>query len=276
MTGSIVGAVVHSHCVITPLQALESLDAWRDARAPLRTTGFAGLDGVTGGFEPGQVWIVVGTPGQGRSTLATQWALLLASGHGFVTQLVSMRDPARKTAARLVASAGKVAESHMWRREGPLQLDERAIGHARKVLSRTSLEICDPTGFSIVDTDMPEVSRPEALVVDDADLAGGIFPKRIPSFLESGMLVVLTFPRTHLMTDHGIDLGWNRVADFIIDIDRPDMFDVLTTRPGEADLHVLRNRWGPNLSHAVAYQGHYARFVDMAQRAPGPASRSLG
>jgi replicative DNA helicase len=256
---------VHSRLVITPLQALESLNTWREARAPLRTTGFAGLDEMTGGFEPGQVWIVVGTPGQGRSTLATQWALLLASEHGFATQLVSMRDPAQKTAARLVSSAGKVPENHVWRREGPSQLDDRAMSHARKVLSRAPLEISDPTGISIVDTDMPEVSRPEALVVDDADLAAGIFPMRIPSFLELDMLVVLTFPRTHLMADHGIDLSWARVADFIIDIDRPDMFEVSTTRPGEADFHVLRNRWGPSRTHTVAYQGHYAQFIDMAE-----------
>jgi replicative DNA helicase len=248
--------------MLTPLQALESLNDWREDQAPLRTTGFAGLDEMTGGFDPGLLWIVVGTPGQGRSTLATQWALLLASGHGFRTQLVSKREPARKTAARLLASAGKVPESHLWRHDGPTEQDQRRIERAKEVLMKAPLEICDHHGFSIVDTDMPEVSRPEVLVVDDADLAGGIFPERVSTLLALGLLIVLTFPRNHIMADRGIDLNWARVADFIIDIDRPDMFDDSTLRPGEADFHVLRNRWGPARTHPVIYQSHYARFVD--------------
>jgi replicative DNA helicase len=256
---------MHSRDVTTTLQVLNSLEAWRNARPPLRTTGFAGLDEVTGGFEPGQVWTVVGTPGQGRSTLATQWALRLANGHGFVTQLVSKRDPARKTAARLMASTGKLPEAHLWRRQGPSQMDGPALRRAQRTLLAAPLEICDPPNYSLVDGDVPEASRPEVLVVDDADLAAGIFPERVRGFVDVGMLVVLTFPRSHLVTNQGLDPNWARVSDTIIDIDRPDLCNVLTTRPGEADFHMLRNRWGPSRTHTVAFQGHYARFVELTR-----------
>ena len=102
-------------------------------------------------------------------------------------------------------------------------------------------------------------------MVDDADLAAGIFPDRISSFLELDMIVVLTLPHNQVVSHHGIDVSWARVADFIISIDRPDLSELLTLRPGEADFHVLRNRWGPSRTHTVAYQGHYARFVDLVQ-----------
>jgi len=65
--------------VITALEAVEALEAWSSTRSAGKSTGFEGLDDVTGGFAPGQVWIIVGTPGQGRSTWASQSALHVAS-----------------------------------------------------------------------------------------------------------------------------------------------------------------------------------------------------
>jgi replicative DNA helicase len=247
--------------VVTPLEALAQLSAWRDGRAETRTTGFTELDDVTGGFEPGQVWIVAGTPGQGRSTLAAQWALLLAGDHGVHTHLVSKRDPTHKVAARLVASAAKVPELHLWNGRVSAQ-DGLKLSHAKQSLAGVPLQIIAPKGISIVDTDMDEVATPEVLVVDDADLAGGLFPSRVASFAATGLLLVLTLPRSLVVTAAGVDPGWARVADVIIDIDRPDLLDHASLRPGEADFHLLRNRWGPGRSIAVVYQGHYARFVD--------------
>lgn len=246
---------------MTSLHALEQLEAWRQARAATRTTGFAELDHVTGGFEPGQVWILVGTPGQGRSTLAVQWASLLAGVHGLDTQVVSKRDPARKVAARLVASAAKVPEVHLWHDHLSSQ-DQGRIGHAKRILAAMPLLIADPNGISIADTDMDEVARPEALVVDDADLTGGLFPSRVADLAATGILLVLTLPRDLVFSDDGVDPAWSRAADVILDIDRPDLRDRASLRPGEADFHLLRNRWGPVRSVGVLYQGHYARFVD--------------
>ena len=57
--------------------------------------------------------------------------------------------------------------------------------------------------------------------------------------------------------------AWADIADVVLDIDRPDLMDRTSFRPGEADLHLLRNRWGPSLSDAVVFQGHYSRFVEL-------------
>ena len=58
--------------MITPLEAIEAFHTWCSTRPPLRSTAFSMIDVVTGGFVPGRVWIITGTPGQGRSTLAIQ------------------------------------------------------------------------------------------------------------------------------------------------------------------------------------------------------------
>ena len=79
----------------------------------------------------------------------------------------------------------------------------------------------------------------------------------------AGTLVVLTMPRHLVVSDAGLDPAWADVVDFILEIDRPDLIDRSSTRSGEAELHLLRNRWGPPRSDLLAFQGHFSRFVDM-------------
>jgi replicative DNA helicase len=47
-------------------------------------------------------------------------------------------------------------------------------------------------------------------------------------------------------------------------VHRGDAFEKDSTRPGEADLIVAKHRNGPTLDIVVTFQGHYSRFVDMA------------
>src|SRR5699024_319286 len=54
-------------------------------------------------------------------------------------------------------------------------------------------------------------------------------------------------------------------ADMIILIHREDLYEKESPRAGEADLLVAKHRNGPPATVAVSFQGHYARFFDMAQ-----------
>ncbi|WP_163541885.1 replicative DNA helicase [Occultella kanbiaonis] len=54
-------------------------------------------------------------------------------------------------------------------------------------------------------------------------------------------------------------------ADVIILLHREDMYEKESPRAGEADMIVAKHRNGPTDTIVVAFQGHYARFVDMAQ-----------
>nr|WP_179617246.1 replicative DNA helicase [Nocardioides marinisabuli] len=53
-------------------------------------------------------------------------------------------------------------------------------------------------------------------------------------------------------------------ADMVILLHREDAYEKESTRPGEADLLVVKHRNGPTRDITVAFQGHYSRFVDMA------------
>ncbi len=54
-------------------------------------------------------------------------------------------------------------------------------------------------------------------------------------------------------------------ADMVILLHREDAYDRESPRAGEADLIVAKHRNGPTDTIVVAFQGHYSRFVDMAQ-----------
>ena len=54
-------------------------------------------------------------------------------------------------------------------------------------------------------------------------------------------------------------------ADMVILLHRDDAYERESPRAGEADLIVAKHRNGPTANVAVAFQGHYSRFVDMAQ-----------
>ncbi|MCL3863257.1 replicative DNA helicase [Actinotalea sp. K2] len=53
-------------------------------------------------------------------------------------------------------------------------------------------------------------------------------------------------------------------ADIVILLHREDAYERESPRAGEADLIVAKHRNGPTDTIVVAFQGHYARFVDMA------------
>ena len=54
-------------------------------------------------------------------------------------------------------------------------------------------------------------------------------------------------------------------ANMVILLHREDAYDRESPRAGEADFIVAKNRGGPTATITTAFQGHYSRFVDMAQ-----------
>ena len=54
-------------------------------------------------------------------------------------------------------------------------------------------------------------------------------------------------------------------ADMVILLHRDDVYEKESPRAGEADIIVGKHRNGPTATITVAFQGHYSRFVDMAQ-----------
>ena len=179
------------------------------------------------------------------------------------TDIVSGRDTEDLVAARLLASHRRLPLTSLRSRHSASGSDPR-LRKAREDLTKVPLRIAGPRQLSSLSVEPFDDVMPEALVVDDADLAAGAEPHRIADIAAKGVLVILTLPRQLVIRAEGIDPTWSRLADVILDIDRPDLRIKHSARPGEADIDVVRNRWGPQRIVPVLFEGHYARFVEMA------------
>jgi replicative DNA helicase len=75
-----------------------------------------------------------------------------------------------------------------------------------------------------------------------------------------------TILETHNFVANGISIhnSIEQDSDVVILLHREDQYEKESPRAGEADLIVAKHRNGPTATVTVAFQGHYSRFVDMA------------
>lgn len=256
--------------VLTTPHLLAAHTAGRPAD-PLAATGLAELDALTGGMVPGRVWILVGAPGQGRSTLVTQWAAAIAEGSDWAVQLVTPRDGSSVVASRLLSRIGRVALPHLTNH----RLDPSDGERLRLVGDRlAALNLCV---FAKGDAAyVPEAAalQPQetpAVFLDDADRISGLTPQWVAARAAAGMFVLASMPRHRVLVapDHEADLDptWAGVADVVLEVRHRGLPNG-AIRPGEAELHLHYNRWGYIRTISVVHQAHFSRFVESGPSNP--------
>jgi replicative DNA helicase len=244
-------------------------------------TGLADLDWMTRGLLPGAVWVVLGTPGVGRTVLACQLAGSAAAA-GADTVLLLGREPASTATANLVAAQASVAEHRL--RAGTLTADERsrttAAAHAMAGWPLRVLVTSDERweysgGVSVPDAAAwlePEAASLPVLgrvtVIDDLDLLTprhplDVLPRLCIWAQRTGQTIVVTLPEELGLQGEMAVPALRRHADVVLRLQRPDLHPAAHPRAGEADLEVLRHRQGPVAQIVLAFQGHYRRFRDL-------------
>lgn len=259
-------------------------------------TGLADLDGLlAGGLRLHQLTLVGGEPGVGTSTLAFTFARHAAVAQN-VPVLYVVPDGARQLLTERMASAeGRVPlqtiQSRMVDRTDRERLEtKRDVFRKMPLWTATGLTTsASPLEISsYIEKHAPRLG-PCLVVVDGAEFNGPRVADMVRALklasrrLEiSVVLVATTLPMHHWHTDTDEVGGLRELAnvadelDLALLVDRPDLRDAPTIRPGEADLHVVKHRYGPNRTIAVAFRGHYATFVDFAPHADLPAIRQQG
>ena len=76
-------------------------------------SGFADLDALTGGFQPGNLIVLAARPSMGKSTLATNIAENAAIDHGVPVALFSLEMSETELAHRFIASQAKVSSDEL-------------------------------------------------------------------------------------------------------------------------------------------------------------------
>lgn len=241
-------------------------------------TGLRDLDALTGGLYPGALWLLVGTPGAGRTALACQIASTAALTGPHSVSLISGRESPGLLLANMLCTHGGIPAHHL----GTNELDageQNRLGQASERLAATNLRLLssDDACWQHDDsTSIPDLNQliggqqapARLLVVDDIDLLlDQPLVQALPLLrhwcARAQLTLVVTTPEEHLIADGRPHPDVRRDPDVVLRLSRADQFDRDSPRAGEADLDVLSHRAGPTARITVAFQGHYRRFVDL-------------
>jgi replicative DNA helicase len=246
-------------------------------------TGLRDVDGaLQGGLRVGQIALVAGIAGVGTTTFALGLARNAALRQDLRTLFIAPDSSERETLVRVIAAEARIPVSHM--RAGHIdEVDRDKLDRHRDALRNAPLLV--NAGWSVqnsadmlLDSARVWMSRGVRLVVVDG--LGGAEPRSrdLVKGLKTLALryrVAVVVVCKALSSEHGRsahpaieDLReYEEVADLVdlvMMLHRDDMHDWDSTRPGEADLEVIKHRYGPSRRTTLAFQGFYARFVDMA------------
>jgi replicative DNA helicase len=260
---------------------------------------------LNGGLRAGEVVIVASRPSIGKSIVALD-ICRHAALKGVRTVLVSLEMTAADISARLTAATARVPLSvtrRMVEFENVLSEEDRA--KIAKVSDKiqthgNNLRIITPSSsFTIrkLDSylnDMRQSDTPAELVAIDylqlLDSDGTTetrqvevreISRAIKTLARKYGIPIVVVAQLNREPEHRsdkipqlIDLGESSAleqdASVVILVHREDAYNDVSPRAGEADLIVAKNRNGWTSTVVVAFQGHYARMVDLAGYEPNP------
>jgi len=254
-------------------------------------TGFADLDTLLNGLHPGQLIVVAGRPGLGKSAASLDFARHAALRHGLATAIFSLEMSKVEIVMRVLAAEARVPlhvlrsgqlSDDDWTKlarrmgeisEAPLFLDDtpnltlmEIRAKARRLRQRHDLKLLIVDYLQL----MTSPKRVESRQQEVSELSRGL--KLLAKEIDCPVVAVAQLNRgPEQRTDKRPQLSDLRESgaieqdsDVVILLHREDYYDRESPRAGEADFIVAKHRNGPTDTVTVAAQLHLSRFVDMA------------
>jgi replicative DNA helicase len=254
-------------------------------------TGFTDLDRLLNGLHPGQLIIVAGRPGLGKSTAAMDFARSASVRHNLASAIFSLEMSKIEIVMRLLSAEARVPLGVLrsgqlsdddWTKlarrmgeisEAPLFVDDtpnmtlmEIRAKARRLKQRNDLKLIVVDYLQL----MTSPKRVESRQQEVADLSRGL--KLLAKEVDCPVIAVSQLNRgPEQRTDKRPQLSDLREsgsieqdADVVLLLHRDDYYDKESPRAGEADFIVAKHRNGPTDTITVAAQLHLSRFVDMA------------
>lgn len=254
--------------------------------------GFRDLDRLLGGgVQPGQVLVIAGRPGMGKSVLAIGDLLRSAMRNKVATAAFSLEMTRNEVFNRLVSAycqipfssirsgnltdtewasiarmCGDTADVPLWINDQRSTSLADIRGHCRRIHRTNGLDLVVIDYLQLIQVS----DRAENRQVAVSALMRGL--KVLAGELDVAIVLAAQLNRgPEQRQDKRPVLGDLRESgsieqdsDIVILLHRDDYYDRESPRAGEADFIVEKNRNGPKDTVTVAAQLHYARFVDMA------------
>lgn len=265
------------------LDFVADLEDIQDGKNAGLTYGFADLDTITSGMQPGNVTVVAAQSGVGKSTLALN-AAVAAAKTGAQTMFSSLEMSGTELMQKIAAAEGKIALHHLTHQGGLTADGWETVRRLGPELFKTlPLRVYRPDGASL--GDIAAAARAcaragglELLVVDylqlvEVEHSRNITREQAVASVSRGLKNLSVQLGCHVialsqLNDDGLMRESRAIkndASVVIKVERPDVDEPESPRAGEVDLVIEKNRFGPTARVTVAAQLHYSRFVDMAQ-----------
>ncbi|NJP15829.1 replicative DNA helicase [Streptomyces thermoviolaceus] len=257
-------------------------------------TGFTDFDALTNGLHPGQMIVIAARPAMGKSTLALDFARTAAIKHNLPSIIFSLEMGRNEIAMRLLSAEARVALHHMrsgtmtdddWTRlarrmpdvsAAPLYIDDspnlsmmEIRAKCRRLKQRNDLKLVVIDYLQLMQSG--STRRAESRQQEVSEMSRNL--KLLAKELEIPVIALSQLNRgpeqrtdkKPMVSDLRESGSIEQDADMVILLHREDAYEKESPRAGEADLIVAKHRNGPTATITVAFQGHYSRFVDMAQ-----------
>ncbi len=255
-------------------------------------TGFHDLDARMNGMHPGQMIVVAARPGVGKSTIGLDFARTASIKHGLTSAIFSLEMSRQEITMRLLSAEATIGLNHLrggtmsdadWSKlarhmgrvsEAPLFIDDspnltmmEIRAKCRRLKQRHDLRLVVIDYLQLMTSgkkvesrqqEVSEFSRSIKLLAKELDV-----PVVAISQLNRGP--EQRTDKKPMISDLRESGSIEQDSDVVILLHREDMYERESPRAGEADIILAKHRNGPTDTITVAFQGHYSRFVDMAQ-----------
>jgi replicative DNA helicase len=255
-------------------------------------TGFADLDRMTSGFQPGDLIIVAGRPSMGKTALALNMAEHVALDAGLPIGIFSMEMSAAQLAMRLLGSIGRLDQHRLrtgrlaeddWRRltdavgrlsEAPIHIDETAALNALELRARARRlhRQYGQLGMIIVDylQLMSSTSQGENRATEISEISRSL--KALAKELNVPVVALSQLNRSleqrpnkrPVMSDLRESGAIEQDADLILFIYRDEVYNPDSPDKGRAEIIIGKQRNGPIGTVMLTFHGEHTRFENFA------------
>jgi len=297
------GDVVEINEVLT--QAMDRIMARADAPHAVSgiASGFADLDDITWGFEPGQLIILAGRPSMGKTALALNIAEHVAINLKVPLLFVSLEMGHMEIADRLLSARSGI-DGHTLRTgrglghdqlralskafqelgQGQILIDDtpsrnmlQIAANARRLRHRKNVGLVLVDYIQLIDSDESRDSRQEQIAKISRHLKtlARELPVPVIALSQLNRAVESREDRRPRMADLRESGAIEQDADMVLLIHRPEYYDP-NDQPGIAEVIVAKNRNGRTGSVKLTFVNKLTRFDNLATIAEpfdtGPAS----
>lgn len=260
------------------------------------TTGFADLDRMTTGLQPGDLIVIAGRPSMGKTTLAINIAENAAIGKGVPAAVFSMEMSAEQLTLRMISSLGRVNQSHLrtgqcsdedWSRinsavaqlsSAPIFVDETPALTPTELRARAR-RLKRERGLGLVVVDYLQLMQvsgtKENRATEISEISRGL--KALAKELSVPVIALSQLNRSveqrtekkPVMSDLRESGAIEQDADVIMMIYREEVYDPASSRRGIADIILAKQRNGPTGEVHLTFLGEYTRFENLVAESYG-------